>query len=198
MDVPATAVRPPSLRALFLVFGKIGLFSFGGGSTTLVLMEQEVVRRRGWLTNHQFLFTMALSRMWPGVHLLAQSVLIGHVLRGLAGALICLAGMMLPATAVTIVFTAFFVVLRENPVGAGMIAGVLPATAGLAFAVAYRFARAEVAGERRVAGATILALAGGSFVLMALLRVSSVVTVIGAGILAIFLFRAEEGRDGPP
>jgi chromate transporter len=196
MDVPATAVRPPSLRALFLVFGKIGLFSFGGGSTTLVLMEQEVVRRRGWLTNHQFLFTMALSRMWPGVHLLAQSVLIGHVLRGLAGALICLAGMMLPATAVTIVFTAFFVVLRENPVGAGMIAGVLPATAGLAFAVAYRFARAEVAGERRVAGATILALAGGSFVLMALLRVSSVITVIGAGILAIFLFRAEGGRDG--
>jgi chromate transporter len=198
MDVPATAVRPPSLRALFLVFGKIGLFSFGGGSTTLVLMEQEVVRRRGWLSNHQFLFTMALSRMWPGVHLLAQSVLIGHVLRGLAGALICLVGMMLPATVVTIVFTAFFVVLRENPVGAGMIAGVLPATAGLAFAVAYRFARAEVAGERRVAGATILALAGGSFVLMALLRVSSVITVIGAGILAIFLFRAEGGRDGSP
>ena len=198
MDVPATAVRPPSLGALFLVFGKIGLFSFGGGSTTLVLMEQEVVRRRGWLTNHQFLFTMALSRMWPGVHLLAQSVLIGHVLRGLAGALICLAGMMLPATAVTIVFTAFFVVLRENPVGAGMIAGVLPATAGLAFAVAYRFARAEVVGERRVAGATILALAGGSFVLMALLRVSSVITVIGAGILAIFLFRAKGDRDGPP
>ena len=63
MDASATAVRPPSLGALFLVFGKIGLFSFGGGSTTLVLMEQEVVRRRGWLTNHQFLFTMALSRM---------------------------------------------------------------------------------------------------------------------------------------
>src|SRR5437763_232301 len=161
-------------------------------------LRADRLRRRGWLTNPQFLFTMALSRMWPGVHLLAQSVLIGHVLRGLAGALICLAGMMLPATAVTIVFTAFFVVLRENPVGAGMIAGVLPATAGLAFAVAYRFARAEVAGERRVAGATILALAGGSFVLMALLRVSSVITVIGAGILAIFLFRAEEGRDGPP
>jgi hypothetical protein len=45
---------------------------------------------------------------------------------------------------------------------------------------------------------TILALAGGSFVLMGLLRVSSVVTVIGAGILAIFLFRAEEGPDGSP
>jgi chromate transport protein ChrA len=103
-----------------------------------------------------------------------------------------------PPTTVTIAFTAFFVVLRENPAGAGMIAGVLPATAGLAFAVAYRFARAEVAGERRCPAVTILALAGSSFVLMGLLRVSSVVTVIGAGILAIFLFRAEEGPDGSP
>jgi chromate transporter len=198
MDAPATTVRAPSLGALFLAFGKIGLLSFGGGSTTLVLIEQEIVRRHGWLTNHQFLFTMALSRMWPGVHLLAQAVLIGHLLRGLAGGLTCLVGMMLPATLVTIIFTAFFVVLRENPLGEGMIAGVLPATAGLALGVAYRFARAEVAGERRRVGAIIVALALGSFVFMALVRVSSLITVLGAGILAIFLFRRWGARNGPP
>ena len=196
MDVSTCAVRPPTLGALFLTFGKVGLLSFGGGSTTLVLMQHEIVRRRCWLSDHDFLATMALSQMWPGVHLLAQAVLIGHRLRGLAGAVLCLLGMMLPATAVTILFTAFFVVLRENPLGAGMIAGVLPATAGLAFAVAYRFARAEVVGAPRAVGATVLALAAGSFVLMALLRVSSVIAVLGAGVLAIFLIRRAEGRDG--
>ncbi len=197
MDVTTCAVRPPGLGALFLTFGKIGLLSFGGGSTTLVLMQDEVVRRRCWLTDRDFLTTMALSQMWPGVHLLAQAVLVGHRLRGLAGALICLLGMMLPATTVTIVFTAFFLVLRDNPLGAGMIAGVLPATAGLAFAVAYRFGRAEVVGARRAVGATVLTLAAASFVLMALLRLSSVVTVLGAGVLAIFLVRRAEGGDGP-
>ncbi len=196
MDVSTCALGPPRLGALFLTFGKVGLLSFGGGSTTLVLMQHEIVRRRGWLTDREFLSTMALSQMWPGVHLLAQSVLIGHRLRGLAGAAICLLGMMLPATAVTVLFTAFFVVLRENPLGAGMITGVLPATAGLAFAVAYRFARAEVVGAPRAVGATVLALAAGSFALMALLRVSSVVTVLGAGVLAIFLIRRAGGPDG--
>jgi chromate transporter len=196
MDVSDKAIAPPSLGALFLVFGKIGLLSFGGGSTTLVLMEQEIVRRHGWLASREFLFTMALSRMWPGVHLLAQAVLIGHRLRGLAGGLACLLGMMLPATLVTVLFTAFFVVLRDNPLGAGMIAGVLPATAGLAFAVAYRFARAEVAGERRAVGATVLALAAGSFVLMAFLQVSSVIVVLGAGVLTIILLRRAGGADG--
>ena len=198
MEAPPTATRPPTLVALFLVFGKIGLFSFGGGSTTLVLMEQEVVRRQQWLTSREFLLSMALSRMWPGVHLLAQSVLIGHQLRGLAGGLTCLVGMMVPATAVTILFTAFFVVLRESPLGAGAIGGLLPATAGLAFGVAYRFGRAEVAGERRREAAIIVALAVGSFVLMGLLGVSSVVTVLGAGVVAIVLLRRAEGADGPP
>ena len=198
MNTTAAAVDRPSLGALFLAFGKVGLLSFGGGSTTLVLLEQEVVQRHAWLGTRDFSFTMALSRMFPGVHLLAQAVLIGHLLRGLAGGLACLVGMMLPATLVTVLFTAFFVVLRENPVGLGMISGVLPATAGLAFAVAYRFGRAEVAGEPRRVGARVLVLALGSFALMAFLQVSSVIVVVGAGILAIFLFRRAGGADGSP
>ncbi len=179
METPSAAAPPPSLGALFLAFVKVGLVSFGGGSTTLVLMEQETVRRHGWLAAREFLFTMALSRMWPGVHLLAQSVLVGHVLRGFAGALMCLLGMMLPATLVAILFTAFYVGLRSNPVGEGIISGVLPATAGLALGVAHRFARAEVAGDPPAIGGVVLALAGSSFVLMALLQVSSVLTVLG-------------------
>jgi chromate transporter len=194
---PTVATRAPSLGTLFLAFGKIGLLSFGGGSTTLVLMEQEIVRRRQWMTSREFLFSMAMSRMWPGVHLIAQAVLIGHLLRGFVGGMVCMAGMMVPATAITIMFTAFWLVLRENPLGTGMIRGVLPATAGLSFAVAYRFAKAELEGETRTVGAIIIALAVGSFVLMALANVSSVLTVLGAGVLAIVLLRRVGGADGP-
>lgn len=200
-DQPSTAETPtpatlPSIAALFLAFGKIGMLSFGGGSTTMVLMEQEVVRRKAWLASRDFLFTMAISRMWPGVHLIAQAVLIGYLLRGLLGGLACLFGMMLPATTITILFTAFFVVLRDNPLGAGMIAGVLPATAGLAFGVAYRFVRAEIKGEPRPVALFVIALALGSFVLMSFLNVSSVIAVLGAGLLAIFVFRERGDTDG--
>ncbi|HEY7066047.1 MAG TPA: chromate transporter [Chloroflexota bacterium] len=191
------AAPPPSLGALFLAFGKVGLLSFGGGSTTMVLMQDEIVERRKWLTSHEFLLTMALSQMWPGVHLIAQAVLIGHRLRGIVGCLVCLLGMMLPATVVTIAFTAFFVVLRDNPLGQGMIGGVLPATAGLAFAVAYRFGRAEVVGQPRAVGAAVVVLALGAFVLMAFFRVSSMIAVLGGGALAIVVFRRLGADDGP-
>jgi chromate transporter len=197
MEAPPTATLPPTVGALFLAFGKVGLLSFGGGSTTLVLMEQEVVQRHKWLTTREFLLTMGLSQMWPGVHLIAQSVLIGHRLRGIVGSLTCLIGLMLPATTVTIVFTACFLVLRENPLGQGMIAGILPATAGLAFAVAYRFGRAEVVGQPRAAGAVVIGLALTAFVLMTFFQVSSVIAVLGSGALAIVLFRRFGGPDGP-
>ncbi|HZS02020.1 MAG TPA: chromate transporter [Chloroflexota bacterium] len=196
MEAPTIATRPPALGTLFLAFGKVGLLSFGGGSTTLVLMQQEVVDRRQWLTSRDFLLTMALSQMWPGVHLIAQSVLIGHRLRGLAGALACLLGMMVPATTVTILFTALFLVLRDNSLGQGAIAGILPATAGLAFAVAYRFGRAEVVGQPRAVGVLVVGLALTAFVLMAFVRVSSVVAVLGAGAVAILLFRRFGEADG--
>lgn len=198
MEPLSTRVQAPSLGAMFLTFGKIGLLSFGGGSTTLVLMEQEIVHRRAWLSNHDFLFTMALSRMWPGVHLLAQSVLIGHVLRGLIGSIVCLLGMMVPSTTVVILCTAFFIVLRENPLGVGMIGGLLPATAGMAFAVAYRFGRAEVEGTRPRVGALMIGLAVGSFVLMAFAHVSSVLAVLAGGFVGVLLIRRLEGADGPP
>ena len=197
MEAPTIATRPPVLGALFLAFGKVGLLSFGGGSTTLVLMQQEVVERQHWLSSRDFLLTMALSQMWPGVHLIAQAVLIGHRLRGLVGGLACLLGMMLPATIVTILFTAFFLVLRDNPLGQGAIAGILPARAGLAFAVGYRFGRAEVVGQSRAAGVVVIGLALTAFVLMAFFRVSSVVAVLGAGALAVVLFRRLGEADGP-
>ena len=185
-----TAAPPrPAFLQLFLAFAKIGLFSFGGGSTTLVLMDQEMVRHRAWLTTREFALTMGISRMYPGVHLLAQSVLIGHHLRGVPGGLLCLFGMMLPATLVTIAFTMGFVWLRANPVGAALIGGVLPATAGLSIAVAWRLAQGEMQGERLPLKLSVALIGVGSFVLMGLLDVSSIVAVLLSGVVGAVLFR---------
>ena len=62
----------------------------------------------------------------PGepVHLLAQAVLIGYLIRSLPGALACSLGMLVPASLVTILFTAFFVQITTNPIGSAVMSGV--------------------------------------------------------------------------
>jgi len=183
-----------SLPALFLAFVRIGLLSFGGGASTLVLMQQEMMERRRWLNARDFSFTFALSRMYPGAHLLAQAVLIGHVLRGMAGAPVALLGLILPSCLITIVFTVFFIGIRANPVGSAVIDGILPATGGMTIAVSYRLARETIHGERgRVRLVTLFLMAGG-FTLMALFEVSSVLAIVVAGVLGAVLYQvAAEG-----
>jgi chromate transporter len=188
-------VTAPSLGALFCSFARIGALSFGGGSTTLVLMHQELVQRHGWLTPRDFSFTLALSRMYPGVHLLAQAVLIGYQLRGLPGALICMSGMMLPSSAMTIVFTVLFLQLRTYTLGAAIIDSVLPATAGLALAVAFRLAHEELRRERGVYRVLSFVLAMSTFVLMAFLGVSSAIAVLLAGGVGALIYRSRGGTD---
>jgi chromate transporter len=193
---PAAPPRPGIVR-LFLVFAKIGLLSFGGGSSTLVLMQQECMERTRWLTVDQFTFTYALSRMYPGIHLLAQAVLIGFLLQGLPGAIAASLGMLVPASAVTIVFTIFFVQVTANPIGKAALDGLLPATAGLTMAVVYRLTLDETTGHRVPAQVASLAIIVASFLALSVFGVNSALVVILSGMAGIVLFRLIGGMHGP-
>ena len=189
--------RSVSLPALFLAFVRIGLLSFGGGASTLVLMQQEMMERRRWLNARDFSFTFALSRMYPGAHLLAQAALIGHVLRGMAGAPVALLGLVLPSCFITLLCTVFFLTIRANPVGAAVIDGILPATGGMTIAVSYRLARDTVDAERGRTRLVTLFLIAGGFTLMALFQASSVLAIIVAGLLGAVLYQVASGGAPP-
>jgi len=197
MAEPTATAPRPSLGALFLVFARISLVAFGGGSAALVLIEQEVVDRRHWLSAERFSFTYALSRAYPGIHLLAQGVLIGYLLRGLLGAVVCNLGLLAPAAVVTIVLTVSFAGVSTNPIGVAALDGLLPATAGLTLAVAYRLTQEELAGRPRGAQLVSLLLIGGAFALLALLTVNSAIVVLLTAVFGVLLYRLVGGTRGP-
>ena len=76
--------RPaPRLASLFAAFVSIGMMSFGGGLAAWI--RREVVQRRGWLDDQQFLSGYALSQLVPGASNVNLSVFIGAQLRGVPG-----------------------------------------------------------------------------------------------------------------
>jgi chromate transporter len=89
---PSVPHTSPSLAELFLGFAAIGMSSFGGGLTAWV--RREVVQRRGWMDDQQFLSGYALSQLVPGATNVNLAVFIGTHLRGVRGALACLFGLM--------------------------------------------------------------------------------------------------------
>src|SRR3954471_8791869 len=78
---PAAAV---GLSAIFAAFFLIGTTSFGGGSAGWI--HREIVVRRRWVTDAEFLATLALGQAMPGANGIKTAALIGDRLHGAAGA----------------------------------------------------------------------------------------------------------------
>jgi chromate transporter len=108
-----SAPRPPSLAALFLSFLTIGSTSFGGG--LLGWIRRELVERRAWIDDTQFLVYYGLSQMVPGATNVNLSVIIGSQLRGVAGALTAVAGLLLVPLVILLTLGAFYFATSDLP-----------------------------------------------------------------------------------
>ncbi len=71
---------------LFLSFFKIGLFTFGGGYAMIPIIQNEVITRRGWIAEGEFLDLLTLAQSAPGPISLNTSVFVGYKMYGYAGA----------------------------------------------------------------------------------------------------------------
>lgn len=182
--------RPrPSLGSLFVTWLFLGVQSFGGGASTLILIHQACIQR-GWLDEDEFVRAWGLVQISPGVNLGKLTILIGYELRGWPGLVVALAGLLLPSAAITALMTAGFTAIRDQPLVQAAMKGILPGTIGLSLAMAVQMAqplmsRAVKEGPARLA-AQIILLAGAGL-LMAANRVSPVMVLLLAGLLAALL-----------
>jgi len=153
--------HPPSLRALFLTWLRIGAFSFGGGAATLFLMRREFVQRYRWLTGDQYNEAFALSKLTPGTNIIAQSIVMGRMMAGAGGVVASLAGLLAPAVVITTALAAFITFVQGNRVAGAMLAGIVPATGGLTFAIVVQMGGGQLGkGWDRVRGLVVMLVCG--------------------------------------
>ena len=89
-DVGAAGAPAPertSLGELARLFLKLGTIAFGGPAAHVAMMEDEVVRRRGWLTRGQFLDYLGATNLIPGPNSTELAIHVGHARAGWAGLL---------------------------------------------------------------------------------------------------------------
>jgi chromate transporter len=121
-------------------FARIGATSFGGGSATTVAMR-EMALRRGWLNEDEFLDTMVLSRLTPGITILAQALLIGRTVAGIRGLVAALVGLMAPAVVITVTLAEVYHAVSGLPGAATPLRAVAGMAAGFAVALAVQLLR---------------------------------------------------------
>jgi chromate transporter len=158
------------------------MMSFGGGLAAWI--RREVVQRRGWMDDPQFLTGYALSQLGPGATNVNLAVFIGAQLRGVPGALATLAGLMLLPVALILLAGGMYLRVQGAP-GYGwvapMLAGMGAVAIGLNLATGVRLARRNLRGI--AAGMVTLATTVGIAVLqISLLKVLLVMLPVSLGL----------------
>ena len=120
------------LWTLFVVFFKIGLFSFGGGYAILPLIQKEVVVIHKWITVSQFTDIVAVSQVTPGPIAINSSTYVGYLVTGnVIGATVATVGLIMPSVIIMTVFSIFFLQFQDNKYISNAFAGLRVVVVGL-------------------------------------------------------------------
>jgi chromate transporter len=123
-----TEIRQPTteLRDLAVLFLKLGTTAFGGPAAHIALMQDEVVRRRQWLTREEFLDLLGATHLIPGPNSTEMAIHIGRRRAGWPGLLIAGSCFILPASVIVTAIAWIYVHFGKLPEASGVLYGVKP------------------------------------------------------------------------
>lgn len=116
---------------LFWVFFKIGAFTFGGGYAMIPLIQREVVNRKKWLEEGEFIDMLAIAQSVPGPVSLNTAVFVGNKLKGKRGSVVSSAGIILPSFVAILLIALVFTEFKDNPGVERVFKGIRPAVVAL-------------------------------------------------------------------
>lgn len=157
--------RPRHLRELFWSLTFLALQGFGG---VLAVVQRELVEKRQWLSNEEFMEDWAVAQIMPGPNVVNLSIMLGERYFGWRGAIVGLCGMLTFPMLVVISLTLIYTQFAANPAVAGALRGMGAVAAGLVAGMGLKLAgtlRKHPLGKWYCAGLAIAA-----FVLVAVLR----------------------------
>lgn len=114
------------LKELALLFLKLGTVGFGGPAAHIAMMEEEVVRRRKWLTENQFLDFIGATNLIPGPNSTEMAIHIGLERAGFWGLIVAGACFIFPAMAIVMVIAWAYSAYGTLPEVQGILYGMKP------------------------------------------------------------------------
>ena len=103
------------LLQLFIVFFKIGAFTFGGGYAMLPLIQKEVVEVRKWASNEEIVDIFAIAQTLPGIIAINTAIYIGYRVKGLKGSIASALGVILPSFITILSLVWVLVSIKDDP-----------------------------------------------------------------------------------
>ncbi len=125
-ETPATRPSLEELARLGGIFLRLGVISFGGPAGHIAMMEDELVRRRGWVTREKFLDLVGAVNLIPGPNSTELAFYLGLLRAGWAGFLVAGTAFILPAAILVSALAWAYVRYGMLPQAAALLYGTKP------------------------------------------------------------------------
>jgi len=184
-DGPETP--PGDLRAVSLLALRLGVTAFGGPAAHIAMLRDEVVNRRRWLTDRQFLDLLGATNLIPGPNSTEMVMHVGMERAGWKGLVSAGALFILPAATITLAFAWAYARYGTTPAADWLLYGVKPVVIAVVLQAIWGLGRTSLTNPWTVA-------AGVATAALALLGVNELALLLGMGAL---LAIAAALRGGP-
>lgn len=141
------------------LFLKLGFVAFGGPAAHIAMMRDEVVTRRKWLSDQEFLDLVGATNLIPGPNSTELAIHLGRLRAGWRGLLLAGACFIVPAALIVLVLAALYARYGETPQAESLLYGVIPVIVAVIAQALYGLLRTAVKGPlTAIVGAAALAL----------------------------------------
>ncbi|MDQ7830054.1 MAG: chromate efflux transporter [Armatimonadota bacterium] len=206
------AARRSELLAVTALFLRLGFTAFGGPAAHIAMMRDEVVRRRRWLSDQEFLDLLGATNLIPGPNSTEMAIHIGYTRAGWPGLVAGGAAFILPAALIALAMARAYVRYGTTPEATALLYGVKPVIIAIVAHALLGLGRAALRGPLPTVVALItlalfflgvnelwlLLLAGVSVMLLANRRRLGAVLTGGPGILWAAIAHGGPGWPGVP
>jgi chromate transporter len=114
------------LQELAILFLKLGTVAFGGPAAHIAMMRHEVVERRRWMDEQEFLDLMGATNLIPGPNSTELAIHIGRVRAGWRGLMVAGVCFILPAALIVLVFAWTYARYGSTPGAQDLLYGIVP------------------------------------------------------------------------
>ncbi|MDQ5824303.1 MAG: chromate efflux transporter [Chloroflexota bacterium] len=169
-----------SLGEVAALFLKLGSIAFGGPAAHIAMMRDEVVTRRKWVSDQQFLDLLGATNLIPGPNSTEMAIHLGYVRAGWRGLIVAGALFILPAMLIVTCLAWMYVRYGTTPQASWLLYGIKPVIIAVVAQALWGLLTTAVKG-------TIHAILGGSVLALYLLGFNELLLLFGGGVLVMLL-----------
>tara|TARA_R110002072_G_C7945023_1_gene532769 strand:- start:21 stop:812 length:792 start_codon:yes stop_codon:yes gene_type:complete len=177
-----------NLKEVAKLFFKLGSIAFGGPAAHIAMMEDEVVKKRKWMSHQHFLDLVGATNLIPGPNSTEMTMHCGHERAGWKGLIVAGASFVFPAVVITMIFAWLYQQYGQLPKVEPFIYGIKPAVIAIILGAVYRLGKKALKNVE-------LGILGALTLIACLLGVHEILALFACGLSGFILYFIKNSKN---